>query len=224
MVRGIGPSLAQAGITNFLMDPVLDLYNSSGDRLATNDNWPASWNEAAIFNSGLAPSDSRESAILGAFSPGAYTAILRGKNGGTGVGLVEVYDMDHSESTKLVNISTRGFVQTGNDVMIGGLIITGTHPATVLVRVLGPSLARLGVPSVLTDPTLELYDGNGQLLFINDNWQDLQRNEIEATGLAPPDPREPAILVTLPPGHYTAIARGRNLLTGEALIEIYDLN
>ena len=96
--------------------------------------------------------------------------------------------------------------------MIGGLIVTGTHPATVLVRVLGPSLARFGVPGVLTDPVLELYDGNGHLLFTNDNWQDRQRDQIQATGLAPPDPREPALLVTLIPGHYTAIVRGKNFL------------
>lgn len=223
MVRGIGPSLAQAGITNFLQDPVLELYNSSGHRLATNDNWPASADEAGIFNSGLAPRDSRESAILTTLAPGTYTAILRGKNRGTGVGSVEVYDMDHAERAKLVNISTRGFVQTGEDVMIGGWIITGNHPARVLVRALGPSLARFGVPGVLTDPVLELYDGDGHILFSNDNWQDRQRNEIQATGLAPPDPREPALLVTLPPGRYTAIVRGKHLLTGQALIEVYDL-
>jgi hypothetical protein len=224
MVRGIGPSLAQAGISNSLQDPVLELYNSSGDRLATNDNWPASADEAAIFNSGLAPRDSRESAILAALAPGTYTAILRGKNRGTGVGSVEVYDMDHAERAKLVNISTRGFVQTGEDVMIGGWIISGSLPARVLVRALGPSLARLGVPGVLTDPVLELYDGNGHILFSNDNWQDRQRNEIQATGLAPPDPREPALLVTLLPGRYTAIVRGKHLLTGQALIEVYDLD
>jgi hypothetical protein len=224
MVRGIGPSLAQAGITNSLQDPVLELYNSSGHRLAMNDNWPASSDEAAIFSSGLAPRDSRESAILATLAPGTYTAILRGKNRGTGVGSVEVYDMDHAERAKLVNISTRGFVQTGEDVMIGGWIITGNHPARLLVRALGPSLARFGVPGVLTDPVLELYDGNGHILFSNDNWQDRQRNEIQATGLAPPDPREPALLVTLPPGRYTAIVRGKHLLTGQALIEVYDID
>ena len=221
IIRGIGPSLGRLGITNFLRDPVIELYNSSGHMFATNDNWPASASEAEIFNSGLAPQDSRESAILISLQPGAYTAILRGKNRSTGVGLIEVYDLDLPAAAKLVNISTRGFVQTGEDVMIGGWIIPPGHSVKVGIRALGPSLARLGVPTVLSDPVLQLYDSDGHLLLTNDNWQDDQAAEIQAAGLALDDNREAAIITTLNPGPYTAIVRGKNSLTGQALIELY---
>jgi hypothetical protein len=224
IVRGIGPSLANRGIPNFLKDPVIELYNSSRHIFATNDNWPASAAEAEIFASGLAPKDSRESAILVTLQPGSYTAILRGKSRSTGVGLVEIYDMDGPTSpAKLANISTRGFVQTGDNVMIGGWIIAGRQPIRVGIRALGPSLARLGVPTVLSDPVLRLFDSGGHLLLTNDNWQDHQKAEIEAAGLAPGDNREAALITTLNPGPYTAIVRGKNSLTGQALIELYAL-
>jgi hypothetical protein len=157
-------------------------------------------------------------------NPGAYTAIVRGKNRSTGVGLVDVYDLEPSSHAKLINISARGFVGTGDGVMIGGWIITSQNPRTVLIRALGPSLARLGVPGVLADPVLELYDSEGHRLLSNDNWQDSQRLQIEATRLAPTDSREAAILIRLNPGAYTAIVRGKNSATGQALVEVYDLD
>jgi hypothetical protein len=189
--------------------------------LASNDNWPSSAAEMEIFASGLAPKDSREAAILTTLNPGAYTAILRGKNRSTGVGLVEVYDQDLAAHSKLMNISTRGFVQTGDDVMIGGWFVS--KATKVVIRALGPSLTRFGVPSALADPILELHDSRGNLFASNDNWRDLQRAQIEATGLAPTDNRESAILITLSPGTYTAILRGKNLTIGQALVELYDI-
>ena len=224
ILRGIGPSLSRFGVPNSLQDPTLDLYNSAGQRLASNDNWPSSASEFEIFQSGFAPKDSRESAILTMLTPGPYTTIVRGKNRSTGVGLVEVYDLDTLSQAKLINISTRGFVQTGDNVMIGGWVITGRNPARVVIRALGPSLTRLGVPSALADPMLELFDNRGQLLFSNDNWQDHQRIQLQESGLAPHDNREAAILLTLDPGAYTAVVRGKNLTTGQALIELYEIN
>ena len=150
---------------------------------------------------------------------------MRGVNGTTGVGLVEAYDLDHPAGSKLANISTRGFIDTGDNVMIGGFIIgpEGLGDTTVLVRAIGPSLADFGVANALEEPTLDLFDGNGTLLSTNDDWMDTQETEIEATGLAPTDDRESAILATLPPGGYTAIVRGVGDTTGVGLVEVYHL-
>ena len=158
--------------------------------------------------------------------PGPYTAILSGANLSTGVGLVEVYDLDQSAGSKLANISTRGFVDTGDNVMIGGIIIgpDNTGDATVLLRAIGPSLANFGVADALQDPVLELHDGQGTILSSNDDWQDTQEAEIAATGLAPSGLSESAILQSLAPGNYTAIVSGKNATTGVALVEAYHLN
>jgi len=218
MVRGLGPSLPVPGA---LADPVLELHDGSGQTIATNDDWGTAENVQEITQSGIAPTNSRESAILATLAPGSYTAIVKGAGNTTGVGLVEAYDLNTHASAKLANISTRGFVQTGESVMIGGLIAVGQGSENVLVRALGPSLA---LPNRLSDPTLELRDSNGVLIASNDNWRDTQEAAIQATGIPPSDDHESAILTTLTPASYTAILRGANETSGVALVEVYSLN
>ncbi|HWX15161.1 MAG TPA: fibronectin type III domain-containing protein [Chthoniobacterales bacterium] len=224
IVRAIGPSLAQHGITNPLQNPTLELHDHTGAVIASNDNWMNAPNKQEIINSGLAPTDNLESAILTSLNPGSYTAIMRGVSNGTGIGLVEGYDLDPTAGSKLGNISTRGLVQTGDNVMIGGFIITGSGQKNVIVRAIGPSLAQHGITNPLQDPTLELHNGNGAVIAFNDNWRDTQEAEIQATGLAPTDDRESAIVRSLTPGNYTAIVRGKNNTIGVALVEVYGLN
>lgn len=190
--------------------------------MITNDNWRDS-QEAEIVASGFAPPDNAESVIISTLSPGGHTAIVRGRNETTGVALVEVYDLDSTGASVMANVSTRGFVQTGDDVLIGGTIILGGASANILVRAIGPSLSDSGVPNALGDPTLELHDGNGALLATNDNWRDTQQTEIQGTGLAPTNDLESAILQDLPSGGYTAIVRGTSDTIGVALVEIYAL-
>jgi uncharacterized repeat protein (TIGR01451 family) len=223
IIRGLGPSLAQAGVSGVLADPVLELHEPNGT-VITNNNWKDT-QEAAIEATGIPPTDDLESAIVETLAPGAYTAILSGNNGGTGVGLVEAYDLDQATNSHLVNLSTRGFVETGDNVLIGGCIVGGADggSATVVVRAIGPSLAVAGVTGALQDPILELHDGNGDLLASNDNWRDGQEDQIIADQLAPTDDRESAIEVTLAPGDYTAIVSGVGGTTGVALVEFYNL-
>jgi hypothetical protein len=223
-VRAIGPSLVNHGITNPLQNPTLELHDHTGAVIAFNDNWMNAPNKQEIINSGLAPTNNLESAILMSLSPGNYTAIVRGVNNGTGIALVEAYDLNATAGSKLGNISTRALVQTGNNVMIGGFIITGAGQKRVIARAIGPSLARFGITNPLLDPTLEMHNGNGAVIAFNDNWRDSQEAEIQATGLAPTDNRESAIVSTLAPGNYTAIVRGRNNTIGVALVEVYGLN
>jgi DNA-binding beta-propeller fold protein YncE len=220
VVRGIGPSLPLAGA---LADPVIEVHGSAGELLATNDNWNDSLNRQQIIDSGLAPTNALESALWGIINPGAYTVVVRGANNATGVGLFEVYDLDRTLPGKLANISTRGHVDTGDNVMIAGVIIAGSKPTSVILRAMGPSLTGAGVPNSLEDPVLELRDPNGGLVVSNDNWQEHEA-EVNATGLAPTDPRESAIVARLYPANYTAIVRGKNGATGVALVEAYDLN
>jgi hypothetical protein len=227
-VRGIGPSLVPFGISDALADPTLELHNSSGGLLGQNDNWqddPAS--AAQLTALGLALQDPKESGMVATLqSPGSYTAILAGKNNGIGVGLVEIYDTHSAASSQLANISTRGFVLTGNDVMIGGFILGGSNNTRVVVRGIGPSLAQFGLSPVLANPTLELHDGNGALLISNDDWQDdpVSAAQLTALGLAPQDPKESGIFQSLPPGAFTAVLAGKNGGTGIGLVEIYNLH
>ncbi|MDQ6625100.1 MAG: putative Ig domain-containing protein [Verrucomicrobiota bacterium] len=218
IIRALGPSLPVNGA---LADPTLELYNSSGQLIAANEDWGFNANAAEIQNTGIAPTMNAEAALLGSLNPGAYTAIERGADGGTGIGLLEVYDLDRTVDSKLANISTRGLVQTGDDIMIGGFIIVGTNPQKVIIRALGPSLP---VSNPLSDPTLELRDHDGNLIATNDNWPSDQKAEIEATGIPPKNPQESAIVWTLTPQAYTAVVRGANNSTGIALVEIYALN
>ena len=220
IVRGLGPSLTPFGVPDALMDPILELHDGTGVILATNDNWRDT-QETEIMASGLAPANDAESAIAMSLDPGLYTAILAGVNQSTGVALVEIYDRDAASGSKLGNISTRGLVQTDDNVMIGGLIVLGSNPQKVIVRAIGPSLPLGGS---LADPTLDLFDGNGTLVMSDDNWRDNQEAEISATGLAPTNDAESAIVQTLQAGAgYTAIVRGKNNTTGIALVEVYDL-
>jgi hypothetical protein len=231
IIRAIGPELTQRGVPGALQDPTLELHDDSGALIAQNDNWRTtirggvitSDQVAAIQATHLAPSDNRESAIIATLQPGNYTAIVRGVNNTMGIALVEVYDLDPGADSRLANASTRGFVQIGDNVMIGGFIFNQSGNATVLIRAIGPELTRHHVPNALQDPTLELHNGNGALIASNDNWRSDQEQAIEATGLAPTDDRESAILATLSPGHYTAIVRGKNNSTGNALVEVYVL-
>ncbi len=223
IVRAIGPSLPLAGA---LADPVLELRNSSGGLIRSNDNWrddPAQ--ESEINATGIPPSNDLEAAIVETLpaNGSAYTAIVRGANNGTGIGVVEAYDLDRTVNSKLANISTRGLVQTGDDVLIGGLIVLGQNPLRVIVRAIGPSLP---FPGALANPTLNLHDSNGTLLISNDNWRDdpAQESEIIATGIPPSDDLESAIIRNLIPGSYTAIVRGVNDTTGIAVVEAYGLN
>ncbi|HEX7517856.1 MAG TPA: choice-of-anchor Q domain-containing protein [Chthoniobacterales bacterium] len=220
IVRGIGPSLPVPGA---LADPVIEVHGSSGELLATNDNWRDDPNRQHVIDSGLAPTNDLESALWGIINPGAYTVVVRGNNNATGVGLFEVYDLDGTVDSKLGNISTRGFVDTGDNVMIGGTIIIGSAPTTMLLRAIGPSLTNFGVPNALQDPTLELHDGNGALIAANDNWRSDQEAEIIATTIPPSNDLESAIVRDLVPGSYTAIVRGKNNTTGVALVEVYGL-
>jgi predicted outer membrane repeat protein len=223
IVRAIGPSLP---VADALADPFLELHDGASNLIASNDNWKDT-QQAEIQASGLAPTNDLESAIVITLPANTahYTAIVRGVNDTTGVGLVEVYDLDRSVDSKLANISTRGFVQSGDNVMIGGVIALGRSPLSVIIRAIGPSLVSAGVGNALPDPTLELYDGNGTLLAFNDNWKDSQQAEIQATGVPPTNDLESAIVATLNPypATYTAIVRGVNDTTGVALVEVYGL-
>lgn len=222
-VRGLGPSLSVNGtpVAGRLPDPFLELHNASGALIAANDNWKDASNANEI-PSILQPSSDREAVLMSKLPPGLYTAILKEAGGQTGIGLAEIFDLDQPSATELANISTRGLVQAGDDVLIGGFIVGGTEPAKVLIRGIGPSLAASGVANALADPTLELHDANGAVIR-NDDWRNAQETEIMATGVPPTDGREPAILSTLSPGLYTAIVRGKGAATGVALVEIYML-
>jgi len=218
IIRAIGPSLPLAGK---LADPKLELHDASGGVIATNDNWKDAANKQAIIDSTVPPQNDKESAILTSLAPGAYTAIVSGVSNTTGIALVEVYDLDRTVDSKLANISTRGLVQAGDNVLIGGFILLGTGSQKVIVRAIGPSLP---LPNKLSDPTLELHDPNGGILAANDDWVSDYGSEILATTVAPGSEKESAILATLLPGAYTAIVRGVNGATGVAVVEAYGLN
>jgi len=231
LLRAIGPSLSEAGLTGLLADPYLELHDQSGAIIATNDNWETTQlggiitadQEAAIRASGIPPNDSAEAVLIADLNPGAYTAVVRGADNGTGLGLADIFDLSQGAPAAISNLRPRGEVQTEADVMIGGFIVGGSETSTVVVRALGPSLAAAGVTGVLMDPTLDLRDGNGALVSANDNWADTQQTELEDSGLAPSDAREAAIKQTLPPGGYTATVTGLNGGVGVGLVEIYRL-
>jgi len=223
VVRGLGPSLTQSGVSGVLADPTLQLIDGSGKTIFINDNWK-DLQQTGIQATGLAPPNDAESAMRIALQPGNYTAILAGKNGATGVGLVEVYDIETGVAAALTNASTRGFVGTDENVMIAGFIASGGNGSTqVMVRGLGPALTQFGISGALADPELTLVDGNGNIVRSNNNWKDSQQAEIQATGKAPPNDLEAAILATVPAGNYTAILSGNGGGTGIGLIEVYKL-
>jgi acetyl esterase/lipase len=219
-LRAIGPSLAAAGVTGALADPALQLFDSTGTLIAQNDNCSSLAVEE--IPAGLQPANGRESLISMTLPPGSYTAVLSGANGGSGVGLFELYDLDPA-SSRIANISTRSEVGNESDVMIGGFIVGGNDPTKVVLRAVGPSLTASGITNPLPDPVLDLYDGNGSLIFTNDNWRTSQLQQISDTGVSPGDDREAAIVATLLPGGYTAIVHDAAGGKGVALVEVYDL-
>jgi cytochrome c peroxidase len=224
LIRGLGPSLSNLGLTGVLLDPVLALRGADGALLFQNDNWKDDQRtqiEGTVFQ----PTDDREPVIVASLPPAAYTAILTGKNQTTGIGLIEIYDRDQAADSELQNISTRGFVGAQSNVLIGGFILGGNNNTRVAVRGLGPSLSQFGLTNLLADPTLELHDGNGAILIANDNWADdsAAADLLTANGLALSDPRESAIFTTLPAGQFTGILTGKNGGTGIGTIEVYNL-
>jgi hypothetical protein len=243
IIRAIGAELAQYGVPNPLFNPTLELHDGTGALIASNDNWLTtviggiitSNQVRAIHDSGHAPNDGRESAIIADLPAGNYTAIVRGVNNMTGVALVEVYDLSLGNGSILRNISSRAFVQTDANAMIGGFIIQGPQSKKVIIRAIGPELSAppFNIPNALADPTLELHDDTGALIGSNDNWQHTiiggvitrnQVNDIQNSGHAPTQASESAIIATLPPGNYTAIVHGVDNTTGVALVEVYDLD
>lgn len=230
IVRAIGYSLRATGITNPIKDPTITIFDSANKVVATNDDWFTGANGPTIASFHLDPSNSIESALYVTLPPGSYTAIAQGFSSSTepvstGIGLIELYDV-HLSNSRAGNISSRGQVLTGQNVMIAGFIVGGTQSKQIIARALGPSLASAGIARPLADPTLELRNGNGALLQSNNNWQQQNPNAqtIDNRGLAPTEPRESALLATLNPGNYTAIVRGVANDTGTALVEVYDLS
>jgi len=222
VVRGLGPSLGAVGVQGALSDPLLELYDASGNLLASNNDWQQTQAQA-LRDANLAPSNDLEAAILATLAPGAYTAILRGNSNTTGIGLVEVYDLQTSVTSKLGNLSTRGLVGSAQSVMIGGTIVTGSDPARVVFRALGPSLGAFGIQNPLADPQLDLFDANGAKISSNNNWKDSQQAAISSAGLAPSSDLDSALLADLAPGDYTAVVSGVNSASGIALVEAYHL-
>jgi hypothetical protein len=230
LLRAIGPSLTQLGVPDALADPVMELHGPGSFTTIVNNNWrddPAQ--EAAIIATGIAPTNDLESAIDATLAPGAYTAIVSGNGGTLGVALFEIYDLSPAADSKLANISTRAFVDTGNNIVIAGFIVGGSPPQAddkIILRGIGPSLTALGVPNALADPKLELRNANGGLMIANNDWQDdptgLTVLELTAAGLAPTNPLESGIVAVLPPGLYTALLSGVNNGTGVGLVEVYD--
>jgi hypothetical protein len=227
LLRAIGPSLTGFGVPDTLADPMLELHGSGDFVPVTNDNWRDT-QEAAIRATGIPPSDNLESAIDVTLAPGAYTAIVRGNGDTSGVALVEVYDLSQEVNSKMANLSTRAFVDTGNNIVIAGFLLSDPPQAgtsdNVIVRGIGPSLTALGVTDPLANPTLELRDSNGAVLVSNNDWQDnpVQAAEISNAGLSPASPLESGIAATLPPGLYTALLSGMNNSTGIGVVEVYD--
>ena len=222
LILGIGPSLAQF-FSGSLSDPTLELYQGN-TLLQMNDNWKTD-QQAEIEATGIPPSNDLESAIVRTLDPGSYTAILRGKGDTTGIGVVQAYDLNQAANSKFGNIATRGFVDSGDNAMIGGFIIgpASGGSTTVVVRAIGPSLSNFGVSGALPDPTVELHDGNGATIAFNDNWADDANEGSIPPSLKPGDPHESALYRVLPPGNYTAIMRGTGDSTGIGLVEVYNV-
>ena len=223
IVRAIGPSLGASGLANALADPTLEIHGGAADALiATNDNWQDDPGSAAeLVAAEIAPANDFESATVVTLPPGHYTAVISGKNGATGAALVEVYDGDLTADSQLANISTLGFVGAADDVLIGGFVV-GTGLAEVVVRALGPSLTQFGVADPIADPTLEVHDGNGNVTS-DDDWQTGPNHDLIPASLQPLDARESALHLSLAPGNYTAVVRGKAGTVGMALVEAYNL-
>ncbi len=226
ILRGLGPTLTGAGVPMALADPVLELRDQDGTVIAINDNWQTDSGAAELQAAGFAPGNPAESALLRTLPVGRYTAVLSGAGATSGNALFEAYDFDAPPAaSRLANLSSRARVGTGSNVTIGGFILGNSDPSRIVVRALGPSLAAFGVSDVLSDPELSLHDADGNVLSSNDNWQQdsLQAVELQAAGLAPSDPLESGLSLTLPPGSYTAVLRGYTDMTGVSLLEVYNV-
>jgi hypothetical protein len=226
LLRAIGPSLTPLGVPNALADPVLELHGASPFATITNNNWKDDpVQEAAIRATGIAPTNDLESAIDANLNPGAYTAIVKSNNDTAGVALIEVYDLSQPVPAKLANISTRAFVSTGDNVVIAGFVLgNNSGDDRIVVRGIGPSLAAFGITNLLANPTLELRNSDGALLMANNDWQEnsAQAAELTAAGLAPTNPLESGIAMSLSPGLYTALLAGLNNGAGIGVVEVYD--
>jgi hypothetical protein len=223
-LRVLGPSLTGSGVAGVVANPLLMLFDASGTMIAMNDDWASDPAAAQLSAEGLAPSNAFEAATQQLLAPGAYTVVARSKDGVSGLGLVEAYDLSPSASSKLSNLSTRGFVCSGDDVLIGGFIVGDVANATIILRGLGPSLPS-SVGTTVSDPILTVYDSNGVVIGGNDDWQDdVNMVDIENNGLAPLDSMESATILHPPAGNYTAIVSGANGSTGVGQVEIYDLD
>jgi pectin methylesterase-like acyl-CoA thioesterase len=223
ILRAIGPSLSGSGLSNAVADPVLELHGGAQSQLmATNDNWKNDPAAAELESLGMMPADDREAATMLTLTPGHYTAVIAGKDGSAGTALVEMYDVDPVADSQFGNVSTLGFVGTGDDALVGGFVVGGPGLASVVVRAVGPSLTTFGVQNVIEDPTLAVHDSNGNVT-VNDDWQSAANGELVPLALQPRDAREAAIQLSLAPGSYTAIVRGKGNATGVALVEAYNL-
>jgi hypothetical protein len=225
VLRALGPSLADSGLTGTLVDPVLTLYDSSGHVIAANDNWQNDPGATQIAASGLAPSENAEAATLQTLTPGAYTSVVHGRLFGSGIALAEIYDLSPTQTSRLANLSTRGFVGTDNNVLIAGFVAGDVANTSMIIRALGPSLASENISQPLSDPNLTIYDENGAVIASNDDWQDdANQPQVKKNGLAPSDPSEAAIVLFPPAGSYTAIVQGADGTSGVGLVEVYDID
>lgn len=230
IVRAIGPSLIPFGITDALVNPMLEIHDSSGATIATNNDWRSTQNgglitgdqSAEISGSGVAPGNDLESAIIANLAPGNYTAVVSGVGNTTGTGVVDAYDMSAGSPAKLANIATRGFIQGGDKLMIAGFIVQNA-PVRAVVRAIGPSLKAFGISNALPDTTLQLRDQNGGVVLENDDWKTSQQQELENTGLQPSNDLESALVTTIQPGQYTAQVRGKNDTSGIGVVQVYFL-
>ena len=223
IIRAIGPALAGEGVAGVLQDPTLELFDGAGNAITSNDNWKDT-QQSEIEATTIPPRNDAESAIVRSLAPGNYTAVVRGKNDSTGIGLVEVYDLAQAAQSQLANISSRGFVESGENVLIGGFIVGGgSGTVRVVIRAIGPALANEGVAGALQDPTLELADANGATVRANDNWKSDQQAELEALSIQPSNDLESALVAPVSAGNYTAIVRGKSDGTGVGLVEVYNV-
>jgi hypothetical protein len=230
IVRAIGPSLIPFGITDALRDPTLEIHDSTGATVATNNDWKKTQigglisgdQSAEIVSSKLAPSDDLESAIIADLAPGSYTAVVAGADNSVGTGVVDAYDLSGASPAKLANIATRGLIQPGDKLMIAGFIVANA-PVKAVVIAVGPSLLQFGISNALPDTTLEVRNQDGSFVMQNDNWKSDQQQELENAGLHPSHDLEAAIIATLPPGQYTALVRGKGDASGIGVVQVFFL-